>query len=235
MLFSLFNNLHKSVDSSRYLTFRKASFIHHIGFDHQAGDSSFLFHNPLNVQLAKGIRLATAVGMQDKAINIVFINHGNHHFSHFINSDIQINAGVGLGHGIDKITFVNVFHRAAPGGGISIGYQAGIATELGNIGLILADKGLHKQAVLTLAESMAIMLATGVANGLKQALLGLARCDDQLGRDQVRELLEQARLAAGTIADLLERSDQLLRKRPQPGARRRAPLALRRLATGSPS
>ncbi len=128
-----------------------------------------------------------------------------------------------------------VFHKDALALEREIGYQAGIATELGNIGFILADKGLYEQAVLTLAESLASLLAAGLAKSLRQALLGLSVCDDRLGRGQVRQLLEQTRLAEGSIADMLERIDQLRRRRPRHRSRRRAPFVLRRLATGSPS
>jgi len=128
-----------------------------------------------------------------------------------------------------------VFHEEALALEREIGYQAGVATELGNIGLILVDKGQYKQAVLTLAESLVLLLATGVARGPRQALLGLSRCDDGLSRDRVQELLKQAGLADGSIADMLERVDQMRRKRPRQRSRRLAPFALRRLATGSPA
>jgi tetratricopeptide (TPR) repeat protein len=128
-----------------------------------------------------------------------------------------------------------VFHEEALALEREIGYRAGEATELANIGLILVDKGLHKQGVLTLAESLAILLATGVANGPRQALLGLSKCEDRLGRDLVQELLKEAGLAAGSIADVLERIDQMRRKRPRQRSGRRAPFAVRRLTTGSAS
>jgi tetratricopeptide (TPR) repeat protein len=126
-----------------------------------------------------------------------------------------------------------MFHEEALALEREIGYQAGVAAEQGNIGLILVDKELYKHAVLTLAESLAILLATGVAHGLRQALLGLSKCEDQLGRDRVQELLKEAGLANGRIADVLERIDQMRRKRPQPGRGRRLPFAPRRLAAGS--
>ena len=128
-----------------------------------------------------------------------------------------------------------VFHEDALALEREIGYRAGEATELGNIGLILVDKGLHKQGVLTLAESLAILLAIGMANGPRQALLGISTCDDQLGRDRVQELLKEAGLADGSISGILERIDQMRRKRPQQRSARRAPFVLRRLVTGSPS
>ena len=128
-----------------------------------------------------------------------------------------------------------VFHEDALALEREIGYQAGVATELGNVGLILADKLLHKQAVLTLAESLSIMLAIGMAHGQRQALVGISACDDQLGRDRVPELLKEAGMADGSIADVLERIDQMRRRRPQHGSARRTPFAFRRLVTGSPS
>ena len=115
------------------------------------------------------------------------------------------------------------------------GYQVGVATELGNIGLILVDKGLYSRAVPTLAESLAILLATGVSRGSRQVLFGLSKCDDRLGRDRTQELLKQARLVDGTIADLLDRVDQMRLRRPRQRRGRRVPFVLRRLMAGSPS
>lgn len=128
-----------------------------------------------------------------------------------------------------------VFHEDALALDREIGYQAGVATELGNIGLILVDKVLHKQAVLTLAESLIILLAIGIAHGQRQALAGISACDDQLGRDRAQELLREAGMADGSIAEVVERIDQMRRRRPRQRSARRAPFALRRLATGSPS
>jgi len=128
-----------------------------------------------------------------------------------------------------------VFHEDALALEREVGYQAGVATELGNIGLILVDKVLHEQAVLTLAESLAILLAIGVAHGQRQALVGVSTCDDKLGRDRVRELLKEAGMADGSTADVLERIDQMRRRRPRQRSGRLAPFALRRLVTGSPS
>ena len=109
-----------------------------------------------------------------------------------------------------------------------IGYQAGVATELGNIGLILLDKGLHRQAVLTLAESLDALLTIGAAHGLRRALVGLSRCDDRLGRDQVQKLLKQTGLADGRTADILDRVDQLRLRRPGVKKARRAQFVPRR-------
>jgi tetratricopeptide (TPR) repeat protein len=109
-----------------------------------------------------------------------------------------------------------------------ISYQAGVATELGNIGLIFLDKGLHRQAVPTLAESLDILLTIGAAHGLRRALVGLSRCDDRLGRDRVQELLKQTGLADGRTADILDRVDQLRLRRPGQKKGRRAQFVPRR-------
>jgi hypothetical protein len=116
-----------------------------------------------------------------------------------------------------------------------LGYQAGVATELASIGLILVDQGLHDQAVPTLAESLAILLALGVARGPGQALYGLSRCDDRLGRDRMRELLGQTGMADTSIADQLDRVDQTRQKRPWQKRGRRVPFVLPRSVTGTSS
>ena len=94
------------------------------------------------------------------------------------------------------------------------GYGLGVATYLGDIGLTLTDKSRHKEAVPRLAEALTILLATGVADGPRQALTGLVRCEDRLGRKRVEGLLKGAGLDDETIADLLERIDQVRMKRP---------------------
>ncbi len=114
-----------------------------------------------------------------------------------------------------------------------IGYQLGVATELGNIGLILMDKELYAQAAPTLAESLAMMLALGIARGPRQALYGLSRCDDRLGRERMPELLKQAGLTDAGADDMLDRVDQTRLRRPRPTRIRRAPLVLRRLTAGA--
>ncbi len=117
-----------------------------------------------------------------------------------------------------------------------IGYQLGVATELGNIGLILADRGLDAQAVPTLAESLVILLALGVARGPRQALYGLSRCDDRLGRERMPELLKQAGLTDASADDILDRVDQTRLRRPRPRFGRRVPpVVLRRLTAGTSS
>lgn len=114
-----------------------------------------------------------------------------------------------------------------------IGYEVGVATELSNIGLILVDKGLHAQAVPTLAEALASQLALGVARGPRQTLYGLSRSDDLLGRERMPELFKQAGLTDAGVADFLDRIDQTRLRRPRPKPGRRAPLVLRRLAVGA--
>jgi tetratricopeptide (TPR) repeat protein len=116
-----------------------------------------------------------------------------------------------------------------------LGYQVGVATELANIGLILVDQGQHERAVPILAESLAILLALCVARGPGQALYGLSRCDDQLGRDRMWELLRQAGMADSSIADQLDRVDQVRQKRPWRSRGRRVPFVLPRPAAGTSS
>jgi tetratricopeptide (TPR) repeat protein len=126
-----------------------------------------------------------------------------------------------------------VFHEDALALERKIGLQAGVATELANFGLILVSKGLYRQAVATLAESLDTLLGIGLANGPRQVLFGLSRCDDRLGRDQTQELLEESGLADGTIADFLDRIDQLRLRRPRQMKARRAPFVLRRVTAGA--
>jgi tetratricopeptide (TPR) repeat protein len=114
-----------------------------------------------------------------------------------------------------------------------IGYKVGLATELGNVGLILVDKGLHAQAAQTLAESLNVLLSLGIARGPRQALYGLSRCDDRLGRGRVLELLKEDGLADASIADILDRVDQLRLRRPRQIRGRRAALVPRRQMAGA--
>lgn len=103
-----------------------------------------------------------------------------------------------------------------------IGYRLGAATDLGNIGLILTRQRKYGQAVPKLAEALTILLATGVADGPRQVLAGLARCEDKLGREQVGDLLREAGLPDAGIADLFERIGQARGEKPEPPSRRRA-------------
>ena len=112
-----------------------------------------------------------------------------------------------------------------------VGYRVGVATDLGNVGLTLADMKKYEQAVPKLAESLAILLATGVADGPRQVLSGLVRCEDKLGRKRVAELLKGAGLDEPGVADVLERIDQVRRKKPAPKPKRRA----RRPGRGQPA
>jgi len=89
-----------------------------------------------------------------------------------------------------------------------IGYRLGVATDLGNIGLVLTDKRKYEQAVPRLAESLTILLDSGVADGPRQALSGLVKCDDKLGRERTEELMTQAGLGDAAVADILARIDQ---------------------------
>jgi hypothetical protein len=54
-----------------------------------------------------------------------------------------------------------------------------------------------------------------VAYGPLQVLIGLAKCDDWLGRDPMERLLKQAGLADEVTVDMLDRVDQLRRRRPR--------------------
>ena len=97
-----------------------------------------------------------------------------------------------------------------------VGYRLGVATDLGNIGLILTDQRKYEQAVPTLAESLAILLAGGFADGPRQVVTGLVRCEDTLGRNRVEDLLKQAGLDERAASDLLDRVDQMRRRKPEP-------------------
>ena len=101
------------------------------------------------------------------------------------------------------------------------GYRVGVATELGNVGLILKDKKKYEQAVPKLAEALTILLASGVADGPRQVLTGLVRCENKLGRKRVEELSKEAGLDDRSIADMFDRIDQMHRQRP--GLKRRWP------------
>jgi hypothetical protein len=89
-----------------------------------------------------------------------------------------------------------------------------VATGLGNIGLILADRSEHEEAVPKLAEALTILLAIGVVDGPRQTLTGLSGCEDQLGRQRLAELLKEAGRAEAAITDLFDRIDQLRMRRP---------------------
>ena len=96
-----------------------------------------------------------------------------------------------------------------------VGYRLGVATNLGNIGLILTDGKKYEQAVPKLAESLTILLAGGFADGPSQVLTGLVRCEDRLGRERVEELLKGSGLDDRATSDLLDRVDQMRRKKPE--------------------
>jgi tetratricopeptide (TPR) repeat protein len=89
-----------------------------------------------------------------------------------------------------------------------IGYRLGEATDLGNIGLVLADKRKYGEAVPKLAEALTILLDSGVADGPRQLLVGLARCEEKLGRKRFEELLKEAGFQDATTADILRRIDE---------------------------
>jgi tetratricopeptide (TPR) repeat protein len=111
------------------------------------------------------------------------------------------------------------FHEDALAGARRIGYRLGEAAELGNVGLILEKRGAHAQAVANLVETLTILMLVGVNHGQNQALLGLSRCDDALGRERMSELLKQAGVSDEGSADLMDRVDQLRLRRPRPRIR----------------
>jgi tetratricopeptide (TPR) repeat protein len=116
-------------------------------------------------------------------------------------------------------------HESALALANEIGYRLGVATELGNIGLILVTKRMYERAVPYLAESLGIFVDAGVADGPRQALYGLSRCDDLLGRERMQGLLMKAGLSDDGIADKLDRIDQIRTRRPWQRDRFRNPFA----------
>jgi tetratricopeptide (TPR) repeat protein len=116
-------------------------------------------------------------------------------------------------------------HESALALAFEIGYRPGVATEECNIGLILATRRMYERAVPYLAESLAFFLVAGVADGPRQALFGLSRCDDLLGRTRMRELLKKAGLSDEDTVDRLERIDQIRSQRPWQTDRLRHPFA----------
>jgi len=94
------------------------------------------------------------------------------------------------------------------------GYRVGVATELGNVGLLLKDRKEYERAVPKLAEALAMLLAVGVADGPRQVLTGLIRCENKLGRKRVEQLSREAGLDDQSIAGMFDRIDQMHRMRP---------------------
>ncbi|MBN2464119.1 tetratricopeptide repeat protein [candidate division WOR-3 bacterium] len=111
------------------------------------------------------------------------------------------------------------FHEDSLAGARRIGFRLAVATELGNIGLVLEKRGAHGQAVPNLAEALSILLSIGASGGQLQVLLGMSRCDDGLGRERMQELLKEALGSEEGATDVLERVDQLRRRRPWPTAK----------------
>jgi hypothetical protein len=64
--------------------------------------------------------------MHDHAFDVVFLDHLFNDREHLIHADIEINPGIALYHGLEKIILVQVLHRAAPRRGIGVGHQAGV-------------------------------------------------------------------------------------------------------------
>ena len=106
-----------------------------------------------------------------------------------------------------------------------IGYRLGEAAALGNIGLILVAQGTFSQAAPKLAESLTILLAAGVADGPRQVLYGLSKCDDTLGRERLQALLKRAGLGEESIAEVLDRIDLMRSRRPWQTGPQRNPFA----------
>jgi len=110
------------------------------------------------------------------------------------------------------------FHEDSLAGARRVGFRLAMATELGNIGLILDKRSAPSQAVPNLVEALSILLSIGASGGQLQVLLGMSRCDDALGRERMQELLKQALASDEGAADMLDRIDQLRRRRPWPTA-----------------
>ena len=105
------------------------------------------------------------------------------------------------------------------------GYRIGVAIELVNIGLILVGKGMHERAETYIADSLTFFLAEGLADGQRQGLYGLSKCDDLLGRERFQTLLKRAGQTDEGVADVLDRIDQIRSRRPWQSGRRRNPFA----------
>jgi tetratricopeptide (TPR) repeat protein len=116
-------------------------------------------------------------------------------------------------------------HKSALALTHEIGYRLGTATALTNIGLILVSRRMHDRAVPYLAEVLTAFLDAGAANGPRQALYGLSKCDDVLGREQMQAQLLRAGLPAEAADDLLARVDQIRSRRPWLPGRQRNPFA----------
>jgi hypothetical protein len=92
----------------------------------------------------------------------------------------------------------------------------GVASDLANIGLDLVTRRKHEEAVPRPAEALTILLSIAVADGPRQAVTGLVRCEDKIGRDRVEARLKLSGFDGGKTTDLLDRVDQTRMKRPMP-------------------
>jgi len=106
-----------------------------------------------------------------------------------------------------------------------IGCRLWVATDLINVGLIMVSKRMHERAVSYLADSLTFFVTEGVVDGQRQGLYGLSKCDDVLGRERMQALLKNAGLTDQSVADLLDRVDQMRSRRPWQIGRQRSPLA----------
>jgi tetratricopeptide (TPR) repeat protein len=104
-------------------------------------------------------------------------------------------------------------HESALALAREIGFRLGVVTELANIGLLNVGRRAYEQAVTYLVEPLTYLLEAGVANGHRQALYGLSKCDDALGRKRMQELL-WAGMAKDAAAEILDRIDQIRIRRP---------------------
>lgn len=117
------------------------------------------------------------------------------------------------------------FHESALALAHEIGCRSVVATELVNIGLIMVSKRMHERALPYLAESLTFFLAEGVADGQRQGLYGLSRCDDSLGRERMQARLKDAGLTDEAVADALDRIDHIRSRRPWQTGSQRNPFA----------
>ena len=109
------------------------------------------------------------------------------------------------------------FHEEALDEARRIGFRLGTATELTDVGLMQEERGTPALAVPNLLEALSILETAGVDRGQPEILHGLSRCDDGLGRKQLEQLFRQAGLTDDGSAGVLDRIDQLRRRRPWPG------------------
>jgi hypothetical protein len=84
-----------------------------------------------------------------------------------------------------------------------------VASSLTNVGLALIDMVKYEQAVPKLAEALKVCWATRVADGPGLVLGGLVRCEDNLGRKRMEELLKEAGFDGESTANMIKAIDQV--------------------------